>query len=182
MRATVYVGLSVDGFIARPDGGIDWLMEPEFSPPDEDFGFAAFFQTVDALVMGRNTFELAISFPHWPYGEKRLIVLSSRPVSIPEALSDKVEWMSGSPAEILSRLAERGIEHVYVDGGKTVQGFLAAGLVQRMVLTRLPILIGEGIPLFGPLPGDVKLRHVGTHAYPSGLIQTEYEVIPPSTD
>lgn len=180
VRATAYMGISLDGFIAREDGGIDWL-DGDPTIDGEDYGFHAFFSTVDALVMGRNTWELARSFPSWPYGDKRVVVLSSRDVEIPEALANRVEHMSGTPREIVARLGASGVRHIYVDGGKTVQAFLNDGLIQRMVITRLPVLIGTGIPLFGPTPHDIRLRHVGTKAYENGLVQSEYEVAAPST-
>jgi dihydrofolate reductase len=111
----------------------------------------------------------------WPYGKKRVVVLSSRPVDL-SGVDGVVEQMSGTPAEIVSRLAESGARHLYVDGGITIQGFLRAGLVQRLVITRVPVLIGEGVPLFGALPHDVQLRHIATRHYPSGLVQSEYEI------
>lgn len=177
--ATAFMGISLDGFIAREDGGIDWL-DGDPTIDGEDYGFHAFFNTVDALVMGRNTWELARSFPQWPYGDKRVVVLSSREVEIPSELSDRVEHMAGTPAEIVERLGASGARHLYIDGGKTVQAFLSAGLVQKMVITRLPVLIGTGIPLFGPVPHDIRLRHVSTKAYENGLVQSEYELKRPA--
>lgn len=168
MTITVFVGTSLDGFIARPDGAFDFL------PADgsEPYGYNEFFASVDALVIGRKTYETVLAFPEWPYGGKRVIVLSSKPVE-----SAKVEWMSGSPAEIVAKLAATGAHHLYVDGGLTIQEFVRAGLVDRFIITRVPVLIGEGIPLFGPVPHDVQLRHVGTRPFDSGLVQSEYEVL-----
>jgi dihydrofolate reductase len=177
VKASVFIGISLDGFIAREDGGIDWLHESG-GDPGEDYGYGAFFDSVDALVMGRNTFDLVLTFPEWPYGTKPVIVLTSRPLEIPGALADRVSTLSGPPEEIVRRLGERGLTHVYVDGGKTIQSFLAAGLIQRMTITRLPILIGTGIPLFGPVPHDIKLRHVETRTYGNGLVQSTYDVVP----
>jgi dihydrofolate reductase len=170
MLATVFVGVSVDGFIARPDGGLDWL------PADggEPHGYDELMATVDALVIGRGTFDTVLGFSEWPYGDKRVIVLSSRPVDL-SALRDRpVEQMDGEPAEIVAQLEARGVRHIYVDGGVTIQRFLRAGLIQRLIVTRVPVLIGQGIPLFGALDADVRLRHVGTRDFPSGLVQTEY--------
>ena len=171
MRASVFVGASVDGFIARPDGGLDFL------PPGggEEHGYEAFLATVDALVIGRKTYETVLAFEGWPYGTKPVFVLSTRELA-PAPAGAAVERMSGEPREIADRLAARGFEHLYVDGGITIQRFLAAGLVQRLVVTRVPVLIGAGIPLFGPIPRDIPLRHVATRAYPSGLVCTEYAV------
>ena len=173
MTVSVFVGVSVDGFLARPNGDLDFL------PADggEPHGYEEFLATVDAIVLGRNSFEKVLTLGPWPYGDKRVVVLSSRPVDLSAAGGGVLEQMAGSPAEIVSRLAASGARHLYVDGGITIQRFLRAGVVQRLVLTRVPVLIGEGIPLFGGLPADVRLRHVATRAYPSGLVSSEYGVI-----
>ena len=171
MKASVFIGTSVDGFIARSNGELDWL------PPGggEPHGYDEFMATVDALVIGRKTFETVLRFDTWPYGEKPVFVLSTRTLA-PTPLKAVVERMSGEPAEIVSQLAARGIQHIYVDGGITIQGFLRAGLIQRLIITRVPVLIGDGVPLFGTLPHDIRLRHVATRHYPSGLVQSEYHV------
>ena len=172
MTASVFVGTSVDGFIARLNDDLDFL------PPDggEPHGFEEFFATVDALVMGRRTFEKVLSFNDWPYGEKLVVVLSTHPLDFSAIPNAVVEQMSGTPAEIVARLSARGLHHLYIDGGITIQEFLRAGLIQRLVVTRVPVLIGEGIPLFGTLPHDIKLQHVATRHYPSGLVQSEYQL------
>jgi dihydrofolate reductase len=172
MTVSVFVGTSVDGFIARPNGALDFL------PPGggEPHGYDEFIATVDALVIGRNTFEIVLAFSKWPYGDKRVVVLSSRPLDLSAVRGGRVEQMAGTPAEIVSKLAASGAQHLYVDGGITIQRFLRAGLVQRLIITRVPVLIGEGIPLFGSLPRDVRLRHVSTQHYPSGLVKSEYHV------
>ena len=174
MLASVFIGTSVDGFIARPDGGLDFL------PADggEPHGYDEFFASIDALVIGRKTYETVKAFPEWPYGGKRVIVLSTRPLEFPKPSGANVEQMSGDPAEIVRKLEANGLRHVYVDGGVTIQQFLRAGLIQRLIITHVPVLIGQGIPLFDTLPGDVRLKHVATQTYPSGLVKTEYEVIP----
>jgi dihydrofolate reductase len=172
MKASAFIGTSLDGFIARTNGGLDFL------PPGggEPHGYDEFMATVDALVIGRKTFETVLTFDGWPYGEKPVVVLSGRPLA-PAPPGAAVERMSGAPAEIVSQLAARGIRHVYVDGGITIQRFLQDGLIQRLIVTRVPVLIGTGIPLFGRVPSDIVLRHVGTRQYASGLVQSEYEVI-----
>jgi dihydrofolate reductase len=172
MRASAFVGTSVDGFIARRNGDFDFLPEGGGEP----HGYDEFMASVDVLVIGRNTFEKVLSFEQWPYGDKRVVVLSSRAIA-PNIRGAVIEHMSGSPAEITARLAASGAGHAYIDGGITVQRFLRAGLIQRLVITRVPVLIGEGIPLFGALPHDVQLRHVLTTTYPSGLVKSEYEVV-----
>jgi dihydrofolate reductase len=173
--ASVFVGISVDGFIARLNGDLDFL------PPEggEPHGYNEFIATVDAIVIGRKTFETVLAFPEWPYGKKPVIVLSTRPRDFSAVRGGVVEQLSGSPVEIVAKLAARNFRHVYVDGGITIQQFLRAGQIQRLIVTRVPVLIGEGIPLFGSLPRDIKLRHIETQHYPSGLVKTEYEVIPP---
>ncbi len=160
MKASVFVGTSVDGFIARGDGALDFL------PPGggEEHGYEAFLATVDALLIGRKTYETVLALPAWPYGEKQVFVLSSRPLA-PAPPEARVERLAGDPAEVAARLDARGVGHVYVDGGITIQGFLRAGLVQRLIVTRVPVLIGEGLPLFGPLGRDVRLQHVATRQY-----------------
>jgi dihydrofolate reductase len=172
MKVSVFIGTSLDGFIARADGGLDFL------PPGggEEHGYRAFFASVDALVIGRHTFETVLGFDPWPYGEKPVFVLTTRPLA-PAPRGAVVERLSGPPAEIVARLAARGFQHLYVDGGVTIQRFLRAGLIQRLVITRVPVLIGTGIPLFGALERDVALTHVATRAYPSGLVTSEYAVV-----
>lgn len=182
MDTTAFIATSLDGFIARENGAIDWLPTEDGAQVREDYGYGAFFKTVDALVMGRNTFEVVRTFGAWPYGSKPVIVLTHRELDIPAALRATVESASGSPARLLERLRARGWKHLYVDGGKTVQGFLAEGLIRRLIVTRIPILLGKGIPLFGPVPGDVHLRHVGTRSYPTGLVQSEYQVLAKEPD
>jgi dihydrofolate reductase len=172
MSVSVFIGTSVDGFIARPNGDLDFL------PPGggEPHGYNEFMATVDALVVGRKTFETVLAFAAWPYGQKRVAVLSSRPVDFSTVRGGIVEQMAGPPAEIVSKLAASGAHHLYVDGGITIQQFLRAGLIERIIITRVPVLIGQGISLFGTLPRDIRLLHVATKHYPSGLVQTEYRL------
>ena len=171
MKVSVFIATSLDGFIARVNGDLDWL------PPGggEPHGYTEFIATVDVLVIGRKTFETVLTFDTWPYGDKSVVVLSTHPLA-PAPPGAVVEHMSGDPRDILSQLAVRGSRHAYVDGGITIQRFLQAGLVQRLIITRVPILLGEGIPLFGPLARDIVLSHVTTHQYASGLVQSEYVV------
>jgi dihydrofolate reductase len=172
VKASVFVGTSLDGFIARLNGDLDFL------PPGggEPHGYDEFIASVDALVVGRKTFETVLTFDTWPYGDKPVFVLSSQPLATapPNAV---LERLSGDPAAITAQLAARGIGHIYVDGGTTVQQFLRAGLIQRLIITRVPVLIGTGISLFGALEHDIALRHVATRQYASGLVQSEYVVV-----
>jgi dihydrofolate reductase len=172
MRASVFIATSLDGFIARQDGALDWL------PADggEPHGYDEFIAAVDAIVIGRKTFETVLTFDTWPYGTKPVVVLSTRPSALRSPDCAVCDMMAGEPREVVARLGARGFEHLYVDGGITIQGFLEAGLIQRLIITRIPVLLGRGIPLFGPLSRDVRLEHVGTRSYPSGMVQTEYLV------
>ena len=172
MTASVFVGASLDGFIARKNHELDFL--PEDCEPH---GYDEFIASVDAIVIGRKTFEKVLTFGGWPYGQKRVVVLSNSPVDLSVVHGGVVEQMGGEPKEIVSQLAARGIHNLYVDGGVTVQGFLRAGAIQRLIITRVPVLIGEGIPLFGSLLKDIRLKHVATRHFPSGLVQSEYEVV-----
>jgi dihydrofolate reductase len=172
MNASVFIATSIDGFIARSDGALDWLPEGGGEP----HGYLEFMATVDALVIGRKTFETVLAFPDWPYGTKPVIVLSSNPASLEPPPGRGCSIMDATPAEVVHRLAAEGMRHLYIDGGVTIQRFLAAGLIQRLIITRVPVVLGSGIPLFGPVPHDLRLTHVTTRAYPSGLVQSEYRI------
>ena len=171
VKASVFIATSLDGFIARANGDLDWLP----AGGGEEHGYDAFIATVDALVIGRKTYDTVLGFDTWPYGGKPVYVLSTRALAAGPS-GGVVERLSGVPADIVAELAAQGVGHVYVDGGITIQGFLQAGLIQRLIITRIPVLLGDGIPLFGPVPRDIKLRHVGTRRYASGLVQSEYLV------
>jgi dihydrofolate reductase len=177
-ECAVFVGVSLDGFIARPNGDLDWLMG-EGGGDSAEYGYNEFIADIDAIVMGRRTFEKVLTFDKWYYGGKRVVVLSNHPLdlSLARDRGGVVELMGGSPAEIVSRLAASGAHHLYVDGGITIQQFLRAGLIHRLIISRLPVLIGEGIPLFGSLPHDIRLSHISTRTYPAGMVQSEYHVI-----
>ncbi len=171
MKASVFIATSLDGFIARSDGGLDWL--PEDAEPH---GYTEFIATVDAHVVGRKTFETVLSFPEWPYGAKPVIVLSSHAATLKAPPGAMCTFMDATPAEVVDCLAARGMGHLYIDGGVTIQRFLTAGLIQRLIITRVPVVLGTGIPLFGPVVRDIRFAHVATRAYPSGLVQSEYVV------
>jgi dihydrofolate reductase len=171
MKASVFIATSLDGFIARTDGRLDWLPE---NP--EPHGYMEFIATVDAIVIGRKTFETVLAFEAWPYGEKQVIVLTTRPSAVAAPAGSVCDAMGGSPHEIVARLAERGLKHLYIDGGETIQRFLEAGLIQSLVITKIPVLLGSGIPLFGKVSRDIRLEHVATRSYPSGIVQSEYVI------
>lgn len=171
MKGSVFCGASVDGFIARLDGKLDFLEHGGQEP----HGYEEFIATIDVLVWGRNTYEIVLGFGgEWMF-EKPVIVLSSGTIKPPPE-GAKVEQMSGDPKDIMSQLEARGFKNAYIDGGITVQRFLAAELIDSIIVTRVPVLIGEGIPLFGPLGKDVLLEHVATRTYKTGLVQSEYRI------
>lgn len=173
IKVSVYIAVSLDGFIARKNGDIDWLTGGESG---EDYGYADFMSTVDHVVMGRNTFEKVLSFGGWHY-EKKVIVLTSRDLTLAPELSDKAEALHLSPRELIHELEQRGVRHIYLDGGVTVQRFLRAGLVDEMTITTIPILIGEGLPLFGALEKDVRLELLRSQAFKNGFVQNIYKVL-----
>lgn len=174
MKASVFIATSLDGFIARQDGALDWLPGDNCEP----HGYDEFMATIDALVIGRNTLETVLRFDTWSYGTKPVIVLSTTMSELKVPDGAVCDLMTGNPGEIVARLAQRGVQHLYIDGGITIQRFLAANFIQRLTITRIPVLLGSGIPLFGPLPHDLRLQHVTTRSYASGMVQSEYEVLP----
>jgi dihydrofolate reductase len=176
IKASVFIATSLDGFIARANGDLDWLTGAENASTGQDYGYQEFMDTVDTIVVGRNTFELVLTFDTWPYSGKKVVVLSSRPNAVPSHLLDNVEWLSLPPQRLVERLAAQGATHLYVDGGKTIQGFLNAGLIDELTITRVPILIGTGVPLFGPLNHDVRLTHTATRQFENGFVQSKYRV------
>ena len=171
MFTSVFVGMSLDGFIARSDGRFDFLHSAEAGP----HGYEEFMASVDALLIGRGTYEVVLGMDGWFYGKTPVFVLSTR--SLPPAPKEAVvEHMSGKPREIVAQLTARGIKHVYVDGGLTVQRFLEAALIDRLIINRVPVLIGQGIQLFGPLSRDIRLKHIATRTLKGGGVQSEYHI------
>lgn len=180
MRPSFYafLGLSQDGFIARPDDGLDWLgggPPPEEGRPREDYGFKAFFDSVDALAMGRRTFDVVSRFESWFYGTKPVYVLTSRP-GVAEATPEgaTVLPVSGSLDDLSAKLRADGREHVYVDGGRLVSSFLLRGWLDRLTMTRVPVVIGAGIPLFQGIDRDIRLKHVETRSWEDGSVQSTF--------
>lgn len=171
-----FIATSLDGFIAKADGDVSWLHNPSYDIEGEDFGYESHCSHIDALVMGRNTYELALSVDSWPYSDKPVYVLSSRTPVIPDHLADKVSLMSGNIDSIVARLAENGHRRVYIDGGKTIQGFLSANRLNAITITRIPILLGEGLPLFGGLDEPVSLKHISTVSFTNGFVQSHYSI------
>jgi dihydrofolate reductase len=177
VRASVYIAISLDGYISRPDGSIDWLHRVNRQVPEgEDLGYYHFIDTVDCLIMGRSTFEQVLTFSAWPYGGKQVVVMSRRGVDVPAALKNRVSVSGESPEQLLQRLGREGVRHVYVDGGALIHSFLAAGLIDEMIITTVPVLLGAGKPLFGALPADLSVQHVSTQAYDFGFVQSTWRI------
>jgi dihydrofolate reductase len=170
MKISAFVATSLDGFIARPDGSLDWLERAGGG----DYGYQAFFDSIDALVIGRHTYEQATRLDPWPYGFKRVFVLSSGFVQVPDNLVRFVESTQYAPQVLVPSLAQAGIKHLYVDGGQTIQSFMRAGLLSELTINRLPILLGQGVPLFGALKADLPLTVSESQTLDNGVVQTRY--------
>ena len=172
MKTTVYVGTSLDGFIARKDGDIDWLVKYQNKEVHDSYN--EFISRIDAMVIGRGTYEKVLSFPEWPY-EKKVFVLSTSLKQIPGTLNEKATLVDMKPAALLNYLSDKGFSNIYVDGGKVIQSFLKEDLIDELIITRVPELIGTGIPLFGYLDNDLRFEHIKTSIYSDGLVKSQYE-------
>lgn len=169
----VYLGLSLDGYIAGPDGDLGWL-EYVPVPEGDDLGYGAFMQRIDAVVMGRITFETVLGFGMgWHYG-KPGIILSSTLTEVPSEVADQVQLAHGTPADIVAVAEAQGYQSLYIDGGVTVQQFLQADLVDEMILATIPILVGGGIPLFGTLAGPLGFELLGSEVLADQIVKNHY--------
>lgn len=176
-KVSVFIATSLDGYIAREDGSIDWLMEAnKQAPAGEDGGYKAFISTVDTLVMGRASFEKVLEFDPWPYANLPVVVLSSKSVYIPEHLKACVSSSDKKPTELINELNRNKIQHIYLDGGITIQNFLREGLVDEMTITVVPVLLGRGRALFGTLINDIKLERISSRAIDGGWVQMHYKL------
>lgn len=169
LRCSVYIAVSLDGYIARKDDRLDWL--DRVQREGEDYGYAAFMSTIDVLVMGRRTYDVVRSFASWPYAGKRVVVLTSNATL---EVRDGVERASGPLSEIVKRYEGRA----YIDGGETVRSFLKEGLVDDLTLSIVPVILGSGIPLFASGLPERSLELEESRAFPSGLVQSRYRVKP----
>lgn len=171
----VFIAASLDGYIARPDGALDWLERQPVR--GEDHGFTSFMDRMSGIVMGRASYEKVLAFADWPYS-KPLVVLSQslKPQSVPDRLKGMVEITHLSPDSLFDYLGQKGWQHAYVDGGQVIQSCLRLGLIDEITITHVPVLIGSGRPLFGFLPQDVNLRHHQTTSFRSGLVSSHYWV------
>jgi dihydrofolate reductase len=173
MANIVYIATSRDGFIATEEGGIDWLMEVP-NPENSDFGFAEFMERIDALVMGRKTYEKVLSFGgEWPYG-KKVFVMSRTLRAVDPSLDGKVELITGTPREIVMRLNSMGFKQLYIDGGTTIQSFLAEDLIDEMIITQVPVTLGKGIALFKDETVLKKFKLSATLTYTNGMVKNTY--------
>ena len=176
-KVSVYIATSLDGFIARKDGELDWLNDANATVPEgEDCGYNAFMDSVDVLVMGRRTYEQVLSFGKWPYEKTPVVVLSRNPIKFPADLPNTVTHSSEKPGVLYNRMSEEGAKHIYVDGGVTIQRFLTEGLIDELTITVIPIILGDGTPLFSSLEKDVLLTHIATNTFDFGFVQTKYAV------
>ena len=171
VKTIVYIGTSLDGFIARKDGDIDWLTQ--FANEEATNAYRELTSRIDAIVMGRGTLDKVLTFPSWPY-DKRVFVLSSSLKQVPEKVIDKVTILSMKPTQLLNYLSERGFSSVYVDGGKVIQNFLKENLIDELIISKVPVLIGTGIPLFGSHDNDIQFTHVKTTVASNGLVRSYY--------
>ena len=176
MKVSAFIATSLDGYIARPNGDINWLMAADNSDGTEDYGYKEFSDTVDCMIIGRNSMEIVMRFPEWPYEGKRVIVLSNTLKETPSQLNGKVELYSGSLIKLVSELKNNGCNRIYIDGGKTIQSFINEDLITDITITTIPILLGEGLSLFGKTKHDIKLKHIESKSYPSGFVKSTYEV------
>ena len=183
MKCTAYIAASADGCIARPNGGIDWLETagtPEAGVGDGYIDFESFLSTVDCMIMGRKCMEKISSFDlspeEWPYGTLKVIALSNTRKTPPENLKDRVEMYSGDLIALLDKLEAEGHESAYVDGGVTIQAFLNLGRLDEIIVTQMPVLIGEGAPLFGKTVRDIALKNPRVVVCPSDHVQIRYQI------
>ena len=172
MKTSVYIGTSLDGFIAREDGDIEWLVK--YQNKEVGDSYVAFIKRIDAIVIGRGTYEKVLTFPSWPY-DRKVFILSNTIKQLPEKLKGKATVLSMQPKELLDHLSKEGFSNLYIDGGKVIQGFLKADCIDELIITRVPELIGSGIPLFGGLENDLAFKHIKTETYSNDLVKSYYE-------
>jgi dihydrofolate reductase len=172
LRVAVYIGTSIDGYISRDNGSVDWLLPFEDSGASERF--EVFLSTVDTIVMGRNTFLHVLNSGHWWYHEIPVYVLSTKLTGLPESAPSTANLRNCSLDHLLVELTAKKCERIYVDGGRTVQEFFRKDLIDELTIARVPIILGSGRSLFGPVPFDLKYQQVSTDVFPSGIVQTKY--------
>lgn len=170
---SVFIATSLDGYIADKNGGIDWLHQIQ-NPEQDDMGYQAFISRMDALVMGRTTFETVSSFDmEWPY-DIPVFVLSNTLTNLPAAYSSKVELVKGPLSEIVATIQDKGHQHLYIDGGATIQSFLREDLIDELIITTIPVLLGGGSTLFGTMDRRLAFKHVEAKRYLNRIVQNHY--------
>ena len=173
MSNIVYIATSIDGYIADKENKIDWLHETP-NPEGSDMGFSLFMERIDALLMGRNTLDMVLSFDcEWPYS-KPVFVLSNSMKSVPEGYEGKVFLVNGALKDIFKQIHDKGFEHLYIDGGMTIQSCLKEDLIDEMIITTIPVLLGGGIPLFADLDAPLKFQHSKTVKHLDALVSNTY--------
>ena len=172
MKAFVYIGTSLDGFIARTNGDIEWLVQ--YANEEAIQAYEEFISKIDAVVIGRGTFDKVLTFPSWPY-EKKVFVLSSTLKNLPATVENKAILLSLSPPDTLKKLSEEGYTNVYIDGGLVIQNFLKADLIDELIISKVPVIIGSGIPLFADVKQDLLFRHVKTEVQSNELVRSYYK-------
>ena len=175
MTVSVYIATSLDGYIATPSGGLDWL-DNFPNPTNSDYGFLEFIDGIDAIVMGRHTYEIVLNFEPWPY-DKKVFVLSNTLQEVPPALVDKVEIVQGDLKAIIKKLATQAYKNLYIDGGKTIQSFLKKNLIDELIISKIPVILGEGIPLFSQQKQIINFEHCSTEVFEGGLVKSHYKKV-----
>lgn len=170
-KISIFIATSIDGYIARQDGGLDWMDRVDGF--DEDYGLHKFMDSIDALIIGRKTYEIAASVSDWPYKGKRVVVLSNTL----RAVKEEAELFRGDLISLVSQLHADGIKHIWIDGGVTISQFLEYQMVDSMTLSVIPVILGSGIPLFNAISHDIPCRLIASQQYPSGLVNLNYEVV-----
>ncbi|MFN8672971.1 MAG: dihydrofolate reductase family protein [Candidatus Sericytochromatia bacterium] len=177
-KCLVFIATSFDGYIAKIDGDIEWLNNPEYAKSElNGIKYEDFISTIDLIVMGRNTYEKVLTFGFWPYENTPVLVLTSKTLNIPDNLIGKIEILNNSPEEIMLKLQERKLKKVYIDGGKTIQNFLKSKLIDELIITQIPILLGNGIPLFEKNDNEYKLELLDSQKSENGFVQSRYKII-----
>ncbi|MGB5509596.1 dihydrofolate reductase family protein [Robiginitalea sp.] len=173
-KNSVFIAMSLDGYIADKNGRLDWLQAIP-NPDNNDMGYVAFTNTIDALVMGRKTFETVCGFDvDWPYNQP-VFVLSKTLKEIPESHQGKAFLVKGTVTEIIDQIHNKGFSRLYIDGGTTIQNFLKEDLIDELVLSTIPVLLGGGSPLFSKLPDKLKFELIGTKTYLNQITQSHYK-------
>lgn len=184
MKCSVFIATSLDGFIARNNGSVDWLHtsgKPDADMRDQaDMGFNDYLSSIDCIIMGRKCMEVIsnmnLTADQWPYGDKRIIVLSNTLSQAPENMKGKIELYSGDLTQLIEKLENEGHEHAYIDGGKTIQSFIQLGFIKELTISKAPIILGEGIPLFDKMNSNIELTQAKSMAYPNDFIQIKYTI------